>query len=224
MTTSTALSPAQVYQLLVDAGYSHTAAITQTAIGMAESSLRPTAVGDVGLEDKTWGPSVGLFQERTLKAAPGQPGYNKFRDPNLLKTPEQQAAAAYATSSGGTHFTAWTTFLNGAYIKYLPEVSRAVNGSGGSAPPPTPAAASAPVATSSTGGAVSVQPASYDPFGVFSSLGADLKKLTFIGAGLALAVGLFVVGAWQASQPARDKAKPVVDAAKKAGETGAVAA
>ena len=67
----TTLSPAAIYTLARNAGLSAAAATTATAVALAESGGRTDAVGDVGLEDATWGPSVGLWQIRSLKAQSG---------------------------------------------------------------------------------------------------------------------------------------------------------
>ena len=65
------LSPSQIYTLLLQGGFSPDKARLMTAIAQAESARNPGAIGDVALQNGTWGPSVGLFQVRTLKAETG---------------------------------------------------------------------------------------------------------------------------------------------------------
>lgn len=115
------LSPAQLYALARNAGLSPAAATTATAVALAESGGRSDAVGDVGLQDATWGPSVGPWQIRTLKAETGTGGP---RDINRLTDPAANAASMASISSGGTNFGPWSTYSDGKYRQFL--------GSGGS--------------------------------------------------------------------------------------------
>jgi hypothetical protein len=123
-------SPAHIYQILRQAGFSDQGAVTMTAIAGAESEDDPAAIGDRGLVDAVWGPSVGLFQVRTLKA---QTGSGTVRDINALAGDElDQARAAYVISKGGTDFSPWTTFRTGAYRKFL-NVAKGLGGLASSA-------------------------------------------------------------------------------------------
>jgi Lysozyme like domain len=127
----TTLTPFQAWSLFSQAGFSGESAIDMTAIAWSESSLNDKAIGDVGLENATWGPSVGLGQERTLK---GETGTGQDRDMSwLLASDANQAKAAYDTSHGGHDFTAWTTFTDGAYQSHLAAVRNAVAAGGGTA-------------------------------------------------------------------------------------------
>jgi hypothetical protein len=116
------LSSSQVYQYLIDAGFNSAAATTMTAIAQAESTLNDAARGDLGLQTSVWGPSYGLFQIRTLKQ---DTGTGKSRDINWLVSDTNQAKAAYQISKGGTDFSPWSTFTNGAYQKFLGTASAA---------------------------------------------------------------------------------------------------
>lgn len=110
-------SPEQTYALLRQAGFTDQGAIVMTAIAGPESSYDDADLGDVSLEDAEWGPSYGLFQIRTQKSATGTGGN---RDQTWLAASDlNQAKAAYSISSGGTNFSAWTTYKNGAYASYL---------------------------------------------------------------------------------------------------------
>lgn len=112
----TTLSPAQLYTLARNAGLSAAAATTATAVALAESGGRSDAVGDVNLQDGTWGPSVGPWQIRTLKAETGTGGP---RDITRLTDPATNAASMAAISSGGSNFGPWSTYNNGAYRQFL---------------------------------------------------------------------------------------------------------
>jgi hypothetical protein len=112
----TTLSPSQVYQYLIGAGFSPAGATTMTAIAQAESSNNDKSLGDLNLQTSVWGPSFGLFQIRTLKQ---KTGTGDVRDINWLVSDANQAKAALSISNGGTDFSAWTTFTNGAYRRFL---------------------------------------------------------------------------------------------------------
>jgi len=95
------------------------------AIGLGESGGNDTALGDVGLQDSTWGPSVGLYQVRTVK---GQTGSGSDRDLSaLMGDPDRQAQAALDISSKGTDFTPWTVFTSGKYQEYLDQAQAAAD-------------------------------------------------------------------------------------------------
>lgn len=111
------LSQKQVRAALESGGFSASAAAKMAAIGVAESKLDPNAIGDTSLETAKWGPSVGVFQIRTLKA---ETGTGSDRDIQALQgSLPNQVRAALNISSGGRDFTPWTTYKNGAYLEYL---------------------------------------------------------------------------------------------------------
>lgn len=112
------LSASTVYQALVSAGLSDQQAQTLTAIGGAESNLDVSAIGDVNLENSKWGPSIGVFQIRTLKAETGTGSDRDIK--HLQGNLPAQVAAALHISSGGRDFSPWSTYTNGTYRKYLP--------------------------------------------------------------------------------------------------------
>jgi Lysozyme like domain len=102
------LSFGDLQSLASQAGFSDEDSVTMAAIALAESSGNPSAVGDL---DITPGGSVGLWQIN-LKAHPEL-------DTAALTDPATNAAAAYSVfQSQG--FSAWSTYKNGAYEKYLP--------------------------------------------------------------------------------------------------------
>ena len=78
------------------------------AIAMAESSGNTKAVGDKG-------ESIGLWQIN-IPSCP-----KRFKNRDMLKNAGFNAEAALAMSNGGTEWTAWRTFKNGAYKKHLPK-------------------------------------------------------------------------------------------------------
>lgn len=104
------------------------AAIIATAVAWAENEdLDPNVEGDLNLQDETWGPSIGLWQIRSLKA---QLGTGKERDAQRLKDPAFNARSMATISAGGTNWTPWTMFRNGRYRAHLEAVRQAI-GAGG---------------------------------------------------------------------------------------------
>lgn len=127
------MTPAEVHALAVAAGLDSDSAVIATAIAWAESNLNPNTVGDVDLQDDTWGPSVGLWQVRTLRA---DKGTGRARDADRLLDAPFNAWSMVAISAGGTNWTPWSVFKNGRYLEYLAAVRGAVEGG----PVPTPVA------------------------------------------------------------------------------------
>ena len=107
----------QVYNTASAAGFTGSALIIAVAIAYAESRFNPSAIGDVSLQNAKWGPSVGLWQIRSLN--------NDFlnidpvRNYNKLFDPQYNADAAFKISNGGKDFSPWSTYINGAYKGYL---------------------------------------------------------------------------------------------------------
>src|SRR4051812_4551976 len=110
-------TPSDVYADLVARGFTPAQAVTMTAIAGAESGYDDANLGDVRLEDNTWGPSYGLYQIRTLKA---QTNTGQDRDINWLAASDtNQATAAWDISQHGRDFSPWTTFTRGTYQQFL---------------------------------------------------------------------------------------------------------
>jgi len=94
---------------LRNAGFNEEQTHIMIAIGMAESHLRPDAVGDISLANAKWGYSYGSWQIRSLNNPKGE----WWRDKNFITASLQnQAKAAYAISGNGTNFKPWSTYNN----------------------------------------------------------------------------------------------------------------
>lgn len=104
-----------------EAGFRGEGLILAVAIAGAESGFNRNATGDLDLQNTKWGPSVGLWQIRTLK--------NDFlhldpvRDINRLYDPLANARAAFKISNGGNDWKPWSTYLNNRY-KGFEQVAR----------------------------------------------------------------------------------------------------
>ncbi len=125
-----------VYSYLVKAGFSTSEAKTMTAIAVGESGLDLNILGDTTIQTGIWGPSVGLFQIRSLKADTGK---GTTRDINaLLNNPAKQAQSAYEVYKEAGGFRPWSVYTSGKYRQYLTDnltqVANLPNGGGASGP------------------------------------------------------------------------------------------
>lgn len=111
----TVITPAQAYTLARGAGFNPATAAIMAAIAGGESGYRTDAVGDVGLQDATWGPSVGLWQIRSLKA---QSGTGQPRDATRLTDPTFNARSAFSVYNG-QGLSAWSVYTNKSYLNFM---------------------------------------------------------------------------------------------------------
>lgn len=77
------------------------------AIASAESGRVTDRLGDVGLQTAVWGPSVGLWQIRSLKA---DKGTGRTRDQDRLTDPAFNAKAMVEISRNGRDFGPWSVY------------------------------------------------------------------------------------------------------------------
>lgn len=116
------LSADEVARHCHDAGFTGSALLTIVAIAKAESGFDTDAVGDRGLTDETWGPSVGLLQIRSLNRDFGTGGE---RDERANHDPAHNARAGWSISGRGASFRPWSVFQSGAYRRHLDSVGPA---------------------------------------------------------------------------------------------------
>ena len=151
----------QIAQYAYNAGFRGDGLSTAVAVAMAESSGDPTQLGDVSLENATYGPSVGLWQIRSVNPGHGNATEQAQRNAQANLDPATNAADAYAISKQGTNFQPWSTYTGGAYRKYLPQAQTAAqsvtsaagssSNTGAAGAAGAAAGASAGAASSSTG-------------------------------------------------------------------------
>lgn len=112
------------------AGYARAGGLTDpmaiaTAVAIAgwagsphpgESGGDPNAMGDTRLETGVWGPSLGLWQIRSLR---NDAGTGRPRDPRQLTDPMFNARSMVTISKGGTDWTPWSVYTNGTYRRNL---------------------------------------------------------------------------------------------------------
>lgn len=103
----------QINQALIDAGFTPSEAHQMLAIAHGESGLRLDAIGDTALQNAKWGPSVGLYQIRTLI----HPS-SLCRTREYLTSLENQSRCAHEIFLG-QGWRAWTVFRNGTYRTWM---------------------------------------------------------------------------------------------------------
>ena len=113
-------------RMLYEAGFRGKGLQTAFAVSMAESKLDPHAIGDVNLQDAKWGPSIGLFQIRSLKHwsnFDGKGSSDKWRNGSMLSDYRFNIKAAWEKSNHGKDWKAWSTYTGGEFAKYLRDAS-----------------------------------------------------------------------------------------------------
>ena len=127
---------AAVAQYAKRAGFSGQALTTAVAIALGESGGDPMATGDVSLQTAKWGPSLGLFQNRTLKNPGAWSGLDGRRDASKMYDPQYNADFAYDLYRSKGGFGDWSVYTSGKFTDYLDEARAGVSQSVGD--PATP--------------------------------------------------------------------------------------
>ncbi|WP_225824012.1 peptidoglycan-binding protein [Streptomyces naphthomycinicus] len=112
------MSLTELRALAAQAGFTGRDIKIAAAVAMAESKGDPGIVGDRKLVDHQWGPSIGLFQIRSLKH-PGQ-----FSPPDTLRVERKLRDSLYNAKTAKAikdahNWNQWSTFVNGAYKQYM---------------------------------------------------------------------------------------------------------
>jgi Lysozyme like domain len=120
----TQLTDHQIAEHVVGGGFVGENRVIGVAVVLAESGGDTDILGDVDLRDATFGPSVGLFQIRSLKAQKGTGG---TRDELANLDPATNARHAHVVfMEAGGNWTPWSTFKRHEHEKFLDRAQRAV--------------------------------------------------------------------------------------------------
>lgn len=229
-------TPQQAFAALRRAGASVADATLLTAIGGAESRWNEHAIGDVNLENGQWGPSVGVWQIRTLIAETGK---GSPRDINYLRTGlDAQAKAALAVlSSQG--LSAWSAYTDGDYAGYLATANKAATRAQAGARAPAPTSESGRAGIDPGPGAVPAGIALPNPLGllgdaagaaggavggaIWGSVWPFLLKGMFAVGGMALVVVGLNIAAKPITEPIVEKIQTSTQEASKMAAAAAVA-
>lgn len=92
-------------------------------LDQAHGVIWSDAVGDLDRMTAKYGPSVSPAQVRTLRPVEHAEPFkyaaaDRFRIAFALLNPYFAAAATWAISKGGTDWTPWSTFRDGAYLPF----------------------------------------------------------------------------------------------------------
>lgn len=123
----TVLSATQIANLAKSAGWKGQDLITAVAVALGESGGRTDAKGDTTLTNATWGPSIGLWQIRSLNAERGK---GTTRDEMLNYDPAANAKHAYSLYKA-SGFQPWSVYNTGAYKKHIGTATTAAGGATG---------------------------------------------------------------------------------------------
>lgn len=113
-----------IAQLIANAGCPQQTVATMVAIALAESGGDANNVGDVALETSTWGPSVGLWQIRSLRSEYGK-GTTRDEKANYDPATNAKHAMDILHSQG---LSAWTTYTRGTYRGFIDRGNSAAKG------------------------------------------------------------------------------------------------
>ena len=112
------MTPSEIADIARRAGFQESSIPIAVAIALAESSGNPRAHNPRPPDD-----SYGLWQINMLgNLGPSRRARYRLRSNEDLYDPLTNARVAYGESSGGSYWRPWSTFLNGAYKRYLTSV------------------------------------------------------------------------------------------------------
>lgn len=111
----------QVYELALPI-FGAKAAVAASVSHAENSTGNPGALGDVALANAKWGPSVGLWQIRSLHA---DKGTGRTRDEIANRNPQTNARHAYVISKGGTDWSPWSVYGGKAQRDAFMEIATA---------------------------------------------------------------------------------------------------
>lgn len=103
--------------VLAAAGFTGDDLATALGVAYAESQGYTDAVGDTTLVNEKWGPSIGLFQIRSLRHPEQYPRPDNMRYADKLRDVTYNASTAYAIFSK-YGWKQWSTYNSGSYKKY----------------------------------------------------------------------------------------------------------
>lgn len=96
--------------------------VVAVAVALAESGGVENKLGDVALQTEKWGPSVGLWQIRSVKAEKGR---GTQRDESANVNGQTNATNAYAIWKA-QGWGPWSAHTNKSYLLYMPVATSGV--------------------------------------------------------------------------------------------------
>jgi LysM repeat protein len=120
------LTDQQIARFVAQGGFTGDNRVTAIAIVLAESGGVTDILGDTTIETDVFGPSVGLFQIRSVRT---ERGTGSERDELANLDPATNARHAHQIYvEAGSRFTDWSTFTTDAYRQFLDRARAALGG------------------------------------------------------------------------------------------------
>ncbi|RKT88694.1 Transglycosylase SLT domain-containing protein [Saccharopolyspora antimicrobica] len=124
-----ALTDQQIAQHAANAGFSGDDLQIAVAVALAESKGDPAAIGDVSLQTEAFGPSVGLWQIRSVNPGHGNAFDRAHRNEAANADPATNARNAYAIFREHG-WGQWSTYTEGQYRRFMDRARNATSGGG----------------------------------------------------------------------------------------------
>jgi hypothetical protein len=115
------LSAREIAEYAYQAGFRGEPLTQAVAVALAESGGVTNAKGDTTLVDGKWGPSIGLWQIRSLRPSQQDeyPEEYRLREQNANRDPLTNAKHAFALSDRGTDWSPWSTYGGTRYHEVM---------------------------------------------------------------------------------------------------------
>ncbi len=110
--TTGTLTPTQIGEYAINAGFGASSLVTAIAVALAESGGNVTATN----HDANGTTDYGLWQINSVHSS---------YSPSKLLTPAYNAQAAYDISAGGSNWNPWSTYTSGAYLAQMATAQQA---------------------------------------------------------------------------------------------------
>ncbi|MEV5536650.1 transglycosylase SLT domain-containing protein [Saccharopolyspora shandongensis] len=119
------LTDQQIAEHAANAGFTGEDLRIAVAVALAESRGNPGAIGDVSLQNEVYGPSVGLWQIRSVNPGHGNAFDQRHRNEAANADPATNARNAYAIQQAHG-WDQWSTYTGGQYREFLGRARDAV--------------------------------------------------------------------------------------------------
>ncbi|MGW1680365.1 transglycosylase SLT domain-containing protein [Saccharopolyspora sp. NPDC002376] len=126
------LTDQQIAEHAANAGFSGEDLQIAVAVALAESNGDPDAIGDVSLQTDVFGPSVGLWQIRSVNPGHGNAFDQAHRNASANTDPATNARNAYAIYREHG-WGQWSTYTEGQYRRFVDRARSAVQPASGGA-------------------------------------------------------------------------------------------
>src|SRR5262245_26390251 len=145
------LSDAEIARHAANGGFTGPDLETAVAVALAESGGDPALLGDVNIQTAEYGPSVGLWQIRSVNPGHGNQFDQQHRDATANLDPATNAANAHAIFEQ-RGWGQWSAYTNRRYRNFLGRARNAVEAIRQQQAPTTPTAPAAGQRSDAGGG------------------------------------------------------------------------